>query len=163
MTFDIDANGILNVSAKDKATGKEQNIRIEASSGLSEDEIKRMRDEAKANEAADNAERERVDKINNADAMCFQTEKNLKEYGDKIPADKKGAIESALNSLKEAVKNQNVADIDKYNSELEAAWHAASEDMAKAAGAQQGGPQGPFQGGPQGPQNGPDNQGPDEQ
>ncbi len=163
-TPDLDANGILNVSAKDKATGKEQNIRIEASSGLSEDEIKRMRDEAKANEAADNAERERVDKINNADAMCFQTEKNLKEYGDKIPADKKGAIESALNSLKEAVKNQNISDIDKYNGELEAAWHAASEDMAKAAGAQQGGPQGPFQGGPQGgPQSGPDNQGPDEQ
>ena len=119
-----------------------------------------MRDEAKANEAADKAERERVDKINNADAMCFQTEKNLKEYGDKIPADKKGAIETALNSLKEAVKNQNIADIDRYNGELEAAWHSASEDMAKAAGAQQGGPQGPFQGGPQ---SGPDNQGPDEQ
>ena len=163
VTFDIDANGILNVSAKDKATGKEQNIRIEASSGLSEEEIKRMRDEAKANEAADNAEKERVDKINNADALCFQTEKNLKEYGDKIPADKKGAIESALNNLKEAVKSQNISDIDRYNSELESAWHAASEDMAKAAGAQQGGPQGPFQGGPQGPQNGPDNQGPDEQ
>ena len=163
VTFDIDANGILNVSAKDKATGKEQNIRIEASSGLSEEEIKRMRDEAKANEAADNAEKERVDKLNNADAMCFQTEKNLKEYGDKIPADKKGAIESALNNLKEAVKSQNISDIDRYNSELESAWHAASEDMAKAAGAQQGGPQGPFQGGPQGPQNGPDNQGPDEQ
>ena len=92
VTFDIDANGILNVSAKDKATGKEQKIRIEASSGLSEDEIKRMRDEAKANEAADKAERERVDKINAADALCFQSEKNLKEYGDKIPSDKKGAI-----------------------------------------------------------------------
>ena len=163
VTFDIDANGILNVSAKDKATGKEQKIRIEASSGLSEDEIKRMRDEAKANEASDKAEKERIDKINNADALCFQTEKNLKEYGDKIPADKKGAIESALNNLKEAVKSQNISDIDRYNSELESAWHAASEDMAKAAGAQQGGPQGPFQGGPQGPQNGPDNQGPDEQ
>ena len=163
VTFDIDANGILNVSAKDKATGKEQKIRIEASSGLSEDEIKRMRDEAKANEAADKAERERVDKINAADALCFQSEKNLKEYGDKIPSDKKGAIESALNNLKEAVKSQNISDIDRYNSELESAWHAASEDMAKAAGAQQGGPQGPFQGGPQGPQNGPDNQGPDEQ
>ena len=104
-----------------------------------------------------------VDKLNNADAMCFQSEKNLKEYGDKIPADKKGSIESALNNLKEAVKSQNISDIDRYNSELESAWHAASEDMAKAAGAQQGGPQGPFQGGPQGPQNGPDNQGPDEQ
>ena len=163
VTFDIDANGILNVSAKDKATGKEQKIRIEASSGLSEDEIKRMRDEAKANEAADKAEKERVDKINGADALCFQTEKNLKEYGDKIPADKKSAIESALNNLKEAVKNQNISDIDRYNSELESAWHAASEDMAKAAGAQQGGPQNPYQGGPQGPQNGPDDQGPDEQ
>ena len=111
VTFDIDANGILNVSAKDKATGKEQNIRIEASSGLSEDEIQRMRDEAKANEAADKAEKERVDKINNADALCFQSEKNLKDYGDKIPADKREAINSALTSLKEAVKNQNIADI----------------------------------------------------
>ena len=163
VTFDIDANGILNVSAKDKATGKEQNIRIEASSGLSEDEIQRMRDEAKANEAADKAEKERIDKINNADAMCFQTEKNLKEYGDKIPAEKKAAIESAMNNLKEAVKNQNLTDIDKYNSELEAAWHAASEDMAKAAQAGQAGPQGPFQGGPQpGPQ-GPDDNNVDEQ
>ena len=152
VTFDIDANGILNVSAKDKATGKEQNIRIEASSGLSEAEIQRMRDEAKANEAADQAEKERIDKINNADGMCFQTEKNLKEYGDKIPAEKKTAIENAMNSLKEAVKAQNIADIDKYNAELEAAWHAASEDMAKAAqaGPQAGpqpGAQGPFQGG----------------
>ena len=163
VTFDIDANGILNVSAKDKATGKEQNIRIEASSGLSEEEIKRMRDEAKANEAADQAEKERIDKINNADGMCFQTEKNLKEYGDKIPADKKGAIETAMNSLKEAVKAQNIADIDKYNAELEAAWHAASEDMAKAAQAGQAGAQGPFQGGQAGPQGGADDQGVDEQ
>ena len=164
VTFDIDANGILNVSAKDKATGKEQNIRIEASSGLSDAEIQRMRDEAKANEAADQAEKERIDKINNADAMCFQTEKNLKEYGDKIPAEKKTAIENAMNSLKEAVKTQNIADIDKYNAELEAAWHAASEDMAKAAqagpqGGAQGGAQGPFQGG----QAGSDDQGVDEQ
>ena len=113
VTFDIDANGILNVSAKDKATGKEQKIRIEASSGLSEDEIKRMRDEAKANEAADKAERERVDKINAADTLCFQSEKNLKEYGDKIPSDKKGTIEAALGSLKEAVKSQNVSDIER--------------------------------------------------
>ena len=163
VTFDIDANGILNVSAKDKATSKEQNIRIEASSGLSEEEIKRMRDEAKANEAADQAEKERIDKINNADGMCFQTEKNLKEYGDKIPADKKGAIETAMNSLKEAVKAQNIADIDKYNAELEAAWHAASEDMAKAAQAGQAGAQGPFQGGQAGPQGGADDQGVDEQ
>ena len=163
VTFDIDANGILNVSAKDKATGKEQKIRIEASSGLSEDEIKRMRDEAKANEAADKAEKERVDKINNADALCFQSDKNLKEYGDKIPADKKGAIETALGSLKEAVKSQNISDIDRYTEALNNAWHAASEDMARAAGAQQGGPQNPYQGGPQGGSNGPDNQGPDEQ
>jgi len=164
VTFDIDANGILNVSAKDKATGKEQNIRIEASSGLSDAEIQRMRDEAKANEAADKAEKERIDKINNADGMCFQTEKNLKEYGDKIPAEKKTAIENAMNSLKEAVKAQNIADIDKYNAELEAAWHAASEDMAKAAqaGPQSGAQQGPFNG-QAGPQGGADDQGVDEQ
>ena len=158
VTFDIDANGILNVSAKDKATGKEQNIRIEASSGLSEDEIQRMRDEAKANEAADKAEKERVDKINGADALCFQTEKNLKDYGDKIPADKRDAINSALTSLKDAVKNQNIADIETYTKSLEEAWHAASESMNAGA---QGGAQGPQ--GPQaGPQQGPDNQ-PDEQ
>ena len=163
VTFDIDANGILNVSAKDKATGKEQNIRIEASSGLSEDEIQRMRDEAKANEAADKAEKERVDKINNADALCFQSEKNLKDYGDKIPADKRDAINSALTSLKEAVKNQNIADIETYTKSLEEAWHSASESMnAGAQGGPQAGPQGP-QGSNYGPQNGPDNQGPDEQ
>lgn len=163
VTFDIDANGILNVSAKDKATGKEQNIRIEASSGLSEDEIQRMRDEAKANEAADKAEKERVDKINNADALCFQSEKNLKDYGDKIPADKRDAINSALTSLKEAVKNQSIADIETYTKNLEEAWHSASESMnAGAQGGPQAGPQGP-QGGNYGPQNGPDNQGPDEQ
>ena len=166
VTFDIDANGILNVSAKDKATGKEQNIRIEASSGLSDDEIQRMRDEAKANEAADKEAKEKVDKINNADALCFQSDKNLKDYGDKIPADKKSAIESALGSLKEAVKNQNTSDIDRYTEELTKAWNAASEDMNRAAqtGAQQG-PQNPYgpQAGPQGPQNGPDDQGPDEQ
>ncbi len=162
VTFDIDANGILNVSAKDKATGKEQNIRIEASSGLSEDEIQRMRDEAKANEAADKAEKERVDKINNADALCFQSEKNLKDYGDKIPADKRDAINAALTSLKEAVKNQNLADIETYTKTLEDAWQTAMAGMGGA----QGGPQGPQGGsyGPQnGPQNGPDNQGPDEQ
>ena len=139
VSFDIDANGILNVSARDKATGKEQKIRIEASSGLSDDEIKRMRDEAKANEAADKAEKERIDKINGADAMIFQTEKNLKEYGDKIPTDKKGAIENALGQLKEAHKNQNLADIERATEALNNAWHAASEDMARAA--QQQGPQ----------------------
>ena len=119
-----------------------------------------MRDEAKANEAADKAERERIDKINNADAMCFQTAKNLKEYGDKIPAEKKSAIESAAENLKKAVEEKNIADIDRYNSELEAAWHAASEDMAKAAQASQQGPQGGFNGGAQGPQ---DDNTPDEQ
>ncbi|MCF0177169.1 MAG: molecular chaperone DnaK [Bacteroidales bacterium] len=148
VTFDIDANGILNVTAKDKATGKEQKIRIEASSGLSDDEIKRMRDEAKANEAADKAKKELIDKINAADAMVFQTEKNLKDYGDKIPADKKSAIESALQQLKDAHKSAQdeynagrtvpVEKIDAASQALEAAWHAASEDMAKAAQAQQG-------------------------
>ncbi len=146
VTFDIDANGILNVSAKDKSTGKEQKIRIEASSGLSDEEIKRMRDEAKANEAADKAERERVDKLNQADAQVFQSEKNLKEYADKIPADKKSAIENATNKLKEAHKAGNVAELDNLMKELEGAWHAASEDMARAAqagagNAQQQGPQ----------------------
>uniref|UniRef100_UPI0040285126 molecular chaperone DnaK n=1 Tax=Candidatus Cryptobacteroides bacterium TaxID=3085639 RepID=UPI0040285126 len=160
VTFDIDANGILNVSAKDKATGKEQNIRIEASSGLSDEEIQRMRDEAKANEAADKEAKEKVEKINNADALCFQSDKNLKDYGDKIPADKKSAIESALGSLKEAVKNQNLSDIDRYTEELTKAWNAASEDMNRAA---QAGAQPGSQPGPQGPQNGPDDQGPDEQ
>ena len=159
VTFDIDANGILNVSAKDNATGKEQKIRIEASSGLSEEEVKRMRDEAKANEEADKAEKERIDKINNADAMCFQTEKNLKDLGDKIPASHKSEIESALNSLKEAVKAQNLADIDTWNAKLEQAWHAASEEMAKSA---QAGPQGP-QAGPQGPQSPDNNDAPEEQ
>ncbi|MBR1538509.1 MAG: Hsp70 family protein, partial [Bacteroidales bacterium] len=161
----IDANGILNVSARDKATGKEQKIRIEASSGLSDNEIKRMRDEAKANEAADKAEKERIDKINGADAMIFQSEKNLKEYGDKIPADKKGAIENALGQLKEAHKNQNLTDIERATEALNNAWHAASEDMARAA--QQQGPQadpGAGFSGQQGPQNGgaSDNNGPED-
>ena len=146
VTFDIDANGILNVSAKDKSTGKEQKIRIEASSGLSQEEIERMRNEAKANEAKDKEERERVDKINAADAQVFQSEKNLKEYGDKIPADKKSAIEEATNKLKEAHKAGNVAELDKLTEALNAAWHAASEDMAKAA--QAAGPQGGAQAGP---------------
>ena len=161
VTFDIDANGILNVSAKDKATGKEQNIRIEASSGLSEDEIKRMRDEAKANEAADAAEKERVDKINNADALCFQAEKFLKDNGDKVPADIKAEVESNVNLLKEAVKAQNLADIDRYSEALNKAFEKMYQ-QSQQAGGPQGGPQGPFQGGPQpGPQ--PGDQGPDEQ
>jgi molecular chaperone DnaK len=164
VSFDIDTNGILSVSAKDKSTGKEQHIRIEASSGLSDAEIQRMRDEAKANEAADRAEKERADKLNSADAMVFQTERNLKDYGDKIPADKRSAIEAACADLKKAVDEKNISAIDSANAALEAAWHAASEDMARAA---QGGPQqGPQ--GPQGPQPdygdfGNNNNGPDEQ
>lgn len=140
VTFDIDANGILNVSAKDKGTGKEQKIRIEASSGLTEQEIQRMRDEAKANEAKDKEERERIDKVNAADSMIFSTEKQLKEYGDKLSADKKAAIEGVLGKLKEAHKAQNIADIDKYTTELNNAWQAASQDLynaQQAAGAQQ--------------------------
>ena len=136
VTFDIDANGILNVSAKDKGTGKEQKIRIEASSGLTEQEIQRMRDEAKANEAQDKEEKERIDKINTADSMIFSTEKQLKEYGDKIPADKKSAIEGALGKLKEAHKAQNLADIDTYTAELNNAWQAASQDIYAASQAQ---------------------------
>ena len=155
VTFDIDANGILNVSAKDKATGKSQSIRIEASSGLSDDEIKRMKAEAEANADADKKERERVDKINAADATIFNTEKQLKEYGDKLPADKKAEIESALEKLKTAHKAQDIAGIDAAMAEMNSIWQKASEEMYKNAGAQ-GGPQGPF-GGQQGPQ---DNQGP---
>ena len=168
VSFDIDTNGILSVSAKDKSTGKEQHIRIEASSGLSDAEIQRMRDEAKANEAADKAEKERADKLNNGDAMVFQTERNLKEYGDKIPADKRSAIEAACADLKKAVDEKNIEAIDSANAALEAAWHAASEEMSKAAqGGPQAGPQGPQgpqggpQGGPTGPQ--PDYGTPDEQ
>jgi len=132
VTFDIDANGILSVSAKDKGTGKEQKIRIEASSGLSEDEIKRMREEAKANEETDKKERERVDKVNSADASIFSTEKQLKEYGDKIPADKKAPIEAALANLKAAHSSQDIAAIDKAQEELQNAWQAASEELYKA-------------------------------
>ncbi len=152
VTFDIDANGILNVSAKDKATGKTQSIRIEASSGLSDDEIKRMKAEAEANADADKKERERIDKINAADAMIFNTEKQLKEYGDKLPADKKGEIESALEKLKTAHKAQDIAGIDAAMAEMNAIWQKASEEMYKNAGGPQGGQQGPF-GGQQGPQN----------
>jgi molecular chaperone DnaK len=145
VTFDIDANGILNVSAKDKATGKEQKIRIEASSGLSEDEIKRMKEEAAANAEADRKEKERIDKLNQADSTIFQTEKQLKDLGDKIPADKKAPIEAALNKLKEAHKAQNLVDIDAATNELNAAFQAASQEMYNAsnaqAGAQQAGPQ----------------------
>ena len=141
VTFDIDANGILKVSAKDKATGKEQTIRIEASSGLSEDEIKRMKAEAEANADADKKERERVDKLNQADSMIFQTEKQLKELGDKIPADKKAPIEKALEDLKAVHKAQDVAGIDRAMEALNAAFHAASEQMYNATNAQQQGGQ----------------------
>ena len=168
VTFDIDANGILNVSAVDKATGKEQHIRIEASSGLSDAEIQRMRDEAKANEAADQAEKERIDKINNADALTFQAEKFLKENGDKVPADVKSEVESSCNALKEAVKAQNLSDIDKYSEALNKAFEKMYQAGQQAGGPQGGpqgpfGPNGPFQGGPQGPQSGPQPEGPDEQ
>ena len=132
VTFDIDANGILNVSALDKATGKSQNIRIEASSGLSEDEIKRMKAEAEAHADADKKAKEEVEKINNADGMIFQSEKNLKEYGDKIPADKKSSIESALTELKAAHSARNVQQIDAAMAKINAAWQSASEDMYKA-------------------------------
>ena len=141
VTFDIDANGILNVSAKDKATGKEQSIRIEASSGLSEDEIKRMKAEAEQNAAADKAERDKVDKLNQADSMIFTTENFLKDNGDKIPADKKPAVEDALNKLKDAHKAGDVAAIDQAIANLNTAVQAASAQMYGAAGGQQAGPQ----------------------
>ena len=158
VTFDIDANGILNVSAKDKATGKEQAIRIEASSGLSKEEIDRMKAEAEANAEADKKERERIDKINQADSMIFQTENQLKELGDKLPADQKPAIEAALQKLKDAHKAQDIAAIDAAIAELNNAWQAASAQMYQQQGAQPGpdgfqqGPGAGFQGGAQGPQ-----------
>jgi len=155
VTFDIDANGILNVSAKDKATGKEQRIRIEASSGLSDEEIKRMKEEAEANAESDQKEKEKIDKLNQADSMIFQTEKQLKDLGDKLPADKKAPIEEALAKLKEAHKAQDIEAIDAATAELNTVFQAASQDMynAQDAGAQQGagpqdaGQQGPNQGG----------------
>jgi len=138
--FDIDANGIIHVTAKDKATNKEQSIRIESSSGLTDDEIKRMREEAKANEESDKKERERVDKLNTADSLIFSTEKQLKEFGDKLTSDKKAAIEKALADLKEAHKSQDLAAVEAKTQELNQAWQVASEEMYKAsqqAGAQQ--------------------------
>ena len=146
VTFDIDANGILNVSAKDKATGKEQSIRIEASSGLSEDEINRMKAEAEQNAAADKAEREKIDKMNQADSMIFTTENFLKDNGDKIPADKKPGIEQALQQLKDAHKAGDVAAIDSAMNNLSTVMQAASQQMYQ--GGQQAGPQG-AQGGQQ--------------
>ena len=146
VTFDIDANGILKVSAKDKATGKEQAIRIEASSGLSKEEIERMKAEAEANADADKKERERIDKLNQADAMIFQTEQQLTELGDKLPADKKAPIETALNALKDAHKNQDIAAIDKAMAELNTAFQAASAEMYAQSGAQGGAQAGPGAG-----------------
>lgn len=131
VTFDIDANGILNVSAKDKATGKSQQIRIEASTGLTDEEIKRMKAEAEANAEADRRAKEEIEKVNQADSLIFQTEKQLKEYGDKIPADKKANIENALNELKEAHKQRNIAAIDSAMARMNQAWQAASEEMYK--------------------------------
>ncbi len=151
VTFDIDANGILNVSAKDKGTGKEQKIRIEAGSGLTKEEIEKMKAEAKANEASDKIEKERVEKLNEADSLIFQTEKQLKEFGDKIPADKKAPIESALETLKVAHQAQDITQVNAALEAMNAAWTAASEDIYKAqqeggaaaagpdAGAQSGG------------------------
>lgn len=132
VTFDIDANGILNVQAKDKGTGKEQKIRIEAGSGLSKEEIEKMKAEAKANEESDKQAREKIDKLNQADSLVFQTEKQLKEFGDKIPADKKAPIETALNKLKEAHKAQDIAAVDAAMTEMNTAWTAASEEIYKA-------------------------------
>ena len=137
VTFDIDANGILNVTAKDKATGKEQSIRIEASSGLSDEEIKRMKAEAEANADADKKAKERIEKLNQADSMIFQTEKNLKEFGDKLPADKKSQIEAALGKLKEAHQKQDLDSIDSAMNELNTVFQAASQDMYNAGAGQQ--------------------------
>ncbi len=139
VTFDIDANGILHVTAKDKATGKSQNIRIEASSGLSEEDIKKMKADAEANADADKKFKEETEKLNVADSLIFNTEKQLKEYGDKVPADKKGDIEKALADLKEAHKNRDFAAIDSATAALNTVWQAASEEMYKAGAAQPGG------------------------
>jgi len=143
VTFDIDANGILHVSAKDKATGKQQSIRIEASSGLSDAEIKRMKDEAAANAEADAKEKEKIDKLNHADSLIFQTEKQLSEFGDKLPADKKGPIEAVLAKLKEAHKAQDINGIDAATNELNTVFQAASQEMYNAQNAQGGQQEGP--------------------
>jgi len=150
VTFDIDANGILHVSAKDKGTGKEQKIRIEASSGLTDAEIQKMKQEAQANADADKKQKERVEKINQADSMIFQTEKQLKEFGDKLSEGNKSAITAQLEKLREAHKAQDVDAIDAAVTGLNAAWQAASQEMYAAAGAQQQG---------QGPQPGAENTG----
>ena len=159
VTFDIDANGILHVTAKDKATGKSQDIRIEASSGLSDAEIQKMKDEAAANAESDKKAKEEIDKLNSADALIFQTEKQLKEYGDKVPADKKGPIDAALVKLKEAHKNKNVGAIDSAMNELNTAWQAASQEMYAASQQEgaQGQPGGQQQPGGDGGQSAPKN------
>ncbi|TAD87397.1 MAG: hypothetical protein EAY75_06215, partial [Bacteroidetes bacterium] len=138
VTFDIDANGLLHVSAKDKGTGKEQKIRIEAGSGLSKEEIEKMKNEAKANEETDRVERERITKLNEADSLIFQTEKQLKDYGEKVPQDKKAPIESALSALKEAHKLQDIAALDAATAKLNEAWTAASQDIYNAMNEKEG-------------------------
>jgi molecular chaperone DnaK len=145
VTFDIDANGILNVSAKDKGTGKEQKIRIEASSGLSDEEIEKMRKEAEANAESDKQEKEKIDKINQADSLIFQTEKQMKEFGEKLSEGNKTAIEEALTKLKEAHSSQDVAAIDSSMEGLNKAWEAASQEIYQAqqgAGGAEGQPGG---------------------
>ena len=141
VTFDIDANGILNVSAKDKGTGKEQKIRIEAGCGLTKEELEKMKAEAKANEASDKIEKDRVEKLNEADSLIFQTEKQLKEFGDKIPADKKAPIETALETLKVAHQAQDITQVEVALAAMNTAWTAASEDIYKAQAAGAGGPE----------------------
>ena len=142
VTFDIDANGVLKVSAKDKGTGKEQSIRIEASSGLTDAEIEKMKQEAEANAENDKKEKERIDKLNQADSLIFQTEKQLKEFGDKLPADKKAPIEDALAKLKDAHKNQDIDAIDAASKELNDIFQAASQEMYNQQGQQaEGNPQ----------------------
>jgi molecular chaperone DnaK len=143
VVFDIDANGILHVTAKDKGTGKEQKIRIEAGSGLTKEEIEKMKNDAKMNEASDKAEKEKIEKLNMADSLVFQTEKQLKEYGDKIPADKKTTIETAVAKLKEAHKAQDLAAIELATTELNNAWTAASQDIYNAQQSAGGGQQQP--------------------
>lgn len=145
VTFDIDANGILHVSAKDKGTGKEQKIRIEASSGLTDSEIEKMKNEAKANADADKVEKEKIDKINSADSLIFQTEKQMKEYGDKLSDSNKAAINGALDKLREAHKSQDISSIDKAMEELNTAWQAASQEIYAASGAQNAGASGGSQ------------------
>jgi molecular chaperone DnaK len=151
VTFDIDSNGILHVHAKDKATGKSQSIRIEASSGLSEDEIAKMKSEAEAHAEEDKKAKERIDKLNSADAMVFQTEKQMKEYGDKLPADKKAEIESAVEELKTAHKAEDIPAIDAAMEKMNNLWQAASQEMYQNT---QAGGQAPPPGGQPGPDGG---------